>query len=141
VSDMDRSLAFYRDLLGMVLVLDIERSGEYIEQVVGFPGARLRIVGLKLPTGSDHILELIEYRSPRGKPVDARTCNPGTAHFCFVTNDIQQTYEELSSQGVQFKSPPVLIPTGPSTGGFDTYFVDPDGITLELSQPPPAPME
>ena len=45
VTDMDRSLAFYRDLLGMRVTLDLERTGEYIEQVVGFPDARLRIVG------------------------------------------------------------------------------------------------
>jgi len=55
-----------------------------------------------------------------------------------VTNDIQSAYEELRSKGVQFKSPPVRIPSGPSAGGFDAYFLDPDGITLELSQPAPS---
>ena len=137
VSDMDRSLAFYRDVLGMVLVLEIERKGEYIEQVVGFPGASLRIVGLKLPSGSDHILELIEYRAPRGERIDLRTCNPGSPHLCFVTDDIYAAYDELRGKGVQFKSAPVRIPSGPSAGGYDAYFLDPDGITLELSQPAP----
>ena len=138
VSDMDRSLAFYRDLLGMVQTLEIERQGEYIEQVVGFPGASLRIAGLKLQSGSDHLLELIEYRMPRGQRIDLRTCNPGSPHLCFATDDIQAAYEELRSKGVQFKSPPVRIPSGPSAGGFDAYFLDPDGITLELSQPAPS---
>ena len=138
VTDMDRSLAFYRDLLGMEVTMDRERTGEYIEQVVGFPGARLRIVGLKLPSGSDHILELIEYKSPRGQRVDTRTCNPGTAHFCFVTDDIHKTYEEMCRLGVRFKSAPVQIPSGPSAGGYDAYFLDPDDITLELSAPPGA---
>jgi len=32
----------------------------------------------------------------------------------------------------------VRIPSGPSAGGFDAYFLDPDGITLELSQPAPS---
>ena len=135
VSDMDRSLAFYRDLLGMTLIMEIERQGAFIEQVVGFPGASLRIVGLKLRSGSDHVLELIEYRVPRGQRIDLRTCNVGSPHLCFVTDDIQSAYEELRSKGVQFKSPPVRIPSGPSAGGFDAYFLDPDGITLELSQP------
>jgi catechol 2,3-dioxygenase-like lactoylglutathione lyase family enzyme len=137
VSDMDRSLAFYRDVLGMVLILEVERKGEYIEQVVGFPGASLRIVGLKLPSGSDHILELIEYRVPRGERIDLRTCNPGSPHLCFVTDDIQAAYQELRGKGVQFKSAPVRIPSGPSAGGYDAYFLDPDGITLELAQPAP----
>ena len=135
VSDMDRSLAFYRDLLGMTLIMEIERQGAFIEQVVGFPGASLRIVGLKLRSGSDHVLELIEYRVPRGQRIDLRTCNIGSPHLCFVTDDIQSAYEELRSKGGQFKSPPVRIPSGPSAGGFDAYFLDPDGITLELSQP------
>ena len=135
VSDMERSLAFYRDLLGLEVLVEIERQGEYIEQVVGFPEASLRIVGLKLPQGSNHILELIEYRTPKGQRGDLQTCNPGVAHLCFVTDDIHSAYESLCARGVTFKSPPVRIPTGPSAGGFDAYFLDPDGITLELSQP------
>jgi len=81
VSDMDRSLAFYRDLLGMTLIMEIERQGAFIEQVVGFPGASLPIVGLKLRSGSDHVLELIEYRVPRGQRIDLRTCNVGSPTF------------------------------------------------------------
>jgi catechol 2,3-dioxygenase-like lactoylglutathione lyase family enzyme len=138
VSDMERSLAFYRDLLGLVVVGEVERQGEFIEQVVGFPGARLRIVGLKLPHGSDHVLELIEYRSPRGQRIDTRTCNPGSTHLCFVTDDIHAAYEDLRGKGVRFKSAPVRVPSGPNAGGYDVYFLDPDDITLELSQPPAA---
>jgi catechol 2,3-dioxygenase-like lactoylglutathione lyase family enzyme len=137
VSDLERSLAFYRDLLGMEVLVEVQREGEFIEQVVGFPGASLRIVGLRLRQGSDHILELIEYRAPQGNCIDLRTCNPGVAHICFITDDIHSTYESLRAKGVQFKSPPVRIPSGPSEGGFDAYFLDPDGITLELSQPAP----
>jgi lactoylglutathione lyase len=136
VSDMERSLAFYRDLLGMVVVAEVERQGEFIERVVGFPNASLRIRGLKLPEGSDHVLELIEYRAPQGQRIDLQTCNPGSAHFCFVTDDIHAAYTELSGKGVRFKSTPVRIPSGPNAGGFDVYFLDPDGITLEMSQPP-----
>jgi catechol 2,3-dioxygenase-like lactoylglutathione lyase family enzyme len=53
-----------------------------------------------------------------------------------VSDDIQAAYKELRSKGVQFKSAPVRIPSGPSAGGYDVYFLDPDGITVELSQPP-----
>ncbi len=87
-------------------------------------------------TGEVHTLQLIEYKAPRGQRVDTRTFNPGTAHFCFVTDDIQAAYDELRSKGVRFKSPPLGIPSGPSARGFDTCFLDPDDITLERSQPP-----
>jgi len=139
VSDLDRSLAFYRDLLGMEVLFEVERQGEFIEQVVGFPGASLRIVGLTLPAVPDYFLELIEYRAPRGQRIDLLTCNPGSPHLCFVTDDIHAAFEELRRNGVQFKSPaPIRIPSGPNAGGYDAYFLDPDGITLELSQWAPA---
>jgi catechol 2,3-dioxygenase-like lactoylglutathione lyase family enzyme len=63
------------------------------------------------------------------------TCNPGSPHLCFVTDDIQAACEELRGKGVRFKSAPVRIRSGPNAGGYDAYFLDPDDINLELSQP------
>jgi len=64
-SDADRSLAFYRDLFGMVLVADreVERDG-FVAKVTGTPGARVRIVHLQ---GYGLNFELLEYRKPRGE--------------------------------------------------------------------------
>ena len=41
VADLDRSVAFYRDLLGFELVETKHRIGSFIESVVGFSGAEL----------------------------------------------------------------------------------------------------
>jgi len=136
VSDMERSLAFYRDVLGLEVILDQESTAEYLARITGFPGARLRIVHLRLPRGSDHVLELMEYREPVGRPVELRTCDPGSAHLCFCTDDIHAAYARLVALGVSVRSAPVPITAGRNAGGYSLYFLDPDGITLELFQRP-----
>ena len=77
VSDLDRSIAFYRDLLGLELVSQWDSGEPYLRTVVGYPDAELRIALLRLPRGSvgasGHHIELLEYRAPRGVRGDART--------------------------------------------------------------------
>ena len=67
VSDMERSLAFYRDLLGMQVVVDRRTSDTYLSTITGFPNVRLHIVYLQLDVPDGHILELIEYQSHPGQ--------------------------------------------------------------------------
>lgn len=140
VSDLDRSIAFYRDLLGFELIDTRVRVGSFIEQVVGFEGAELRIAALGIPGApsvpSGHHLELIEYVAPRGVKLDLRTCNVGAAHLALATDSIHETYERLSRGGVTFVSEPVAIPSAASAGGYACYLRDPDGFTIELVQPP-----
>ncbi len=137
VSNMERSLAFYQGLLGMKAIADQGGRGGYLATVTGFPEVDIRVVFLALDDGPDHLLELIEYRSPIGTPADIRTCNPGSAHLCFAVDDLAAEYERLSAAGVRFKSAPVPIVGGRHKGGRTVYFLDPDGITLEMIQLPP----
>ena len=58
VCDMDRSLEFYRDFLGMKVLMDLDISDDRIARVVGLPGAKCRIVHLKL---GENVLELFHY--------------------------------------------------------------------------------
>lgn len=136
VKDLERSLGFYRDKLGMELVATMERTGEDISRIVAFEDAQLKIAFLELPQSSGLRLELIQYLSPAGHPIDNRTCNPGIAHICFNVEDIHSTHQLLRDRGVRFRSEPVAIKTGVNTGGYAVYFLDPDDNTLELVQPP-----
>jgi len=141
VSDLDRSVAFYRGVLGMELVTAQEQANEYTRRLVGFPDAQLRIAQLRLPgtrpAPSNHVLELVQYVMPPGRPIDTRLNNPGTAHLAFAVVDLSAAYERLKAQGVSFRSEPVAITEGVNAGGYTVYLLDPDGITLELVQPPP----
>ena len=133
VSNIDHSLAFYRDILGMEVVVERDVETGYLKDLMGFSPLRLRLVFLKL---GDVFLELIQYLTPTGKPVDTTKNNPGTAHICFLVDDIREAYEHLVSNGVRVQSVPVAITFGPNKGGYALFMFDPDGIPLELLQTP-----
>lgn len=135
VSDLDRSLAFYRDTLGMETVFEQEKEGGYLAAIVGYPGAHVRMAHLAFP-GDGHRLELFQYLEPeaRGEPGEPRDL--GITHVCLLVEDIGALHERLRSAGVDFYSDPVLVDTGANAGGVGVYLRDPDGITLELFQRP-----
>ncbi|HSB42310.1 MAG TPA: VOC family protein [Methylomirabilota bacterium] len=140
VSDLDRSIAFYRDLLGLELIAQWDSSRPYLRTVVGYPDAELRIALLRLPGAAGavgHHIELLEYRRPRGTRGDANTYNPGNGHVAFMVDDLEAIYTALKGRGVRFKSAPVDITHGRNAGGRAVYFFDPDDITLEMIQPAP----
>lgn len=145
VSDIDVSVAFYRDLLGLELIHQQEQDNDYTRSLVGFPDASLRIAQLAVPGQavgvSGHHLELVEYVVPRGTPYGQGRNRPGAAHLAFCVTDAQATHERLTAAGVRFVSPPQAITAGVNTGGWTCYFLDPDDITLELVQPPPRVLE
>jgi catechol 2,3-dioxygenase-like lactoylglutathione lyase family enzyme len=140
VSDMERSVAFYRDVLGFELIHRQSSSSEYIRRLVGYPDAELRVAMFAVPGQprgiSSHDLELVEYLVPRGARGDAEIRNPGEAHLAVTVTDIAETYARLVALGVRFFSPPNPITAGVNEGGFACYFHDPDRIVIELLQPP-----
>jgi catechol 2,3-dioxygenase-like lactoylglutathione lyase family enzyme len=138
VEDLDRSIAFYRDLLGFELVQTRERRGVEIETVVGFRNVDLRIAFLRIPGApvgpSGHHLELIQYLSPKGVRLDVRTCDTGSAHLALETDSIADDYARLTAAGVTVVSPPVIFTGGVAGSMRALYLRDPDGFTVELVQ-------
>jgi len=140
VSDIEQSILFYRDVLGMELVHTQEQANAYTRKLVGYEDAHLKVAQLRIeagpPSRSGHMLELVEYVAPEGVKVDTRTKNTGTAHLAFEVDDIHAEYARMAGLGVRFRSEPVAIEAGINKGGFTCYFLDPDDITLEMMQPP-----
>lgn len=140
VSDLERSLDFYVGKLGCEIVAQQEKEGGYLAAIVGYPDTHVRMAHLRVPGGSGHVIELFEYLSPDGEPADVEPRNVGASHLCFLVDDLPGVYEELRAAGVDtFVSPPVEVDTGINRGGFGLYLRDPDGITVELFQPPAGP--
>ncbi|MEO9176203.1 MAG: VOC family protein [Gaiellales bacterium] len=137
VSDLDRSLEFYQGLLGLEVLARQEKQGGYLAAIVGYPDAHVRMAHLRVP-GADHVLELFQYLAPEGEQrgrIEPR--DVGTAHLCLVVDDLPAVYRRLLAAGVEtFVSPPVEVDTGINTGGFGLYLRDPDGILVEIFQPP-----
>lgn len=140
VADMERTLPFYTDLLGLEVVHEQVQDNDYTRQLVGVPEARLRVVLLRAPGThagpSGHLIELVEYLHPKGRELDSTPNNVGAAHFAFLVDDVSEMHARLSKAGVTFVSPPVAITQGRNRGGYTCYLRDPDGFTLELMQPP-----
>ncbi len=132
-SDADRSLAFYCDLFGLVLVADreVEPHG-FVEHVTGVHVAHVRIVHLQ---GYGVNFELLEFKEPRGDRRARGLHEAGSAHLCFVADDLDAEYERLKELGATFRSPePVTVVGGPNDGGKGLYVDDPDGNGVEIIQ-------
>ncbi len=138
VSDMERSIAFYRDVLGMKVVRDsaledVEYKGPECDKITGCPGTEQRVVYL-LIGGSK--LELVQY-TPTGKPlVDNLASDTGSAHVCFHTDNITALHDRLLANGARVHCEPQS--RGPRRV---MYFRDPDGIVLEAIEGPPRVFE
>ena len=132
VSDVERSVSFYRDILGFKLLSLAERPPAFSELATGIRGAHLKTAYLEIPGG--HRLELIQYLSPSGEKIDTRTNNVGSAHLALIVNDLKTMHRELKTKGFRFKGDPIEIPAGPNKGNWMVYLLDPDDFTLELIQ-------
>jgi catechol 2,3-dioxygenase-like lactoylglutathione lyase family enzyme len=138
VSNLDRAVRFYTMLLGHEPIGRLEwkdAADAFVGRIIGYERPWLAAAFWQLPGGP--VLELLEYHRPPSGRVDMETYNVGSGHLGLLTNDIQAEFERLSGH-VEFRnSAPVEIPSGPAKGGFAIYLRDPDGITIELVQPPP----
>jgi catechol 2,3-dioxygenase-like lactoylglutathione lyase family enzyme len=139
VSDLERSVAWYTDVLGLEVVHRQRQEPSYTRTLVGIPDADISVAMLKIPgldsRYSTHMLELVHYILPPGREVDMSTNNVGSAHLALLVDDIHERYERMRSAGVIFRNPPVEITEGTNAGGYACYLRDPDGITIELLEP------
>jgi catechol 2,3-dioxygenase-like lactoylglutathione lyase family enzyme len=133
VSSLDRSLAFYRDAVGLDVVLEQEKKGGYLSAITLYPGAHVRMAQLAGRGGP--CIELFEYLEPPGRGLPLEPRNVGITHLCLLVDDIHDARRRLVEAGAQPFSEPVAIDTGANAGGWDLYVRDPDGIVLELFQP------
>ena len=136
VADLDRSLTFYRDLLGLAVTDEGEGGGPDTDELVGARGMRFRFAELAL--GVDQLLELIEPLEPAAlPPTPAVAESPARAHLGLVVDDIDETYRRLRQAGMPTRSAPVELQEGGAWQGVRAlYAADPDGHTIELLQLP-----
>jgi catechol 2,3-dioxygenase-like lactoylglutathione lyase family enzyme len=135
VKDLDASIRFYHDLLGLEFYNEPTPwfSGPELEKGVGVPGAELRQVTFWV--GEHSTVELLEYRNPAQQATRPVTNNRlGAAHVCFRVEDVWATKAELEGKGVEFYSDVNVVDEGPLAGWRWVYFSDPDGLALELVQ-------
>ena len=129
VRDLERSIAFYRGVLGLEVWRQATEEGDYIDNVVGIPNVRLEWAKLEALDGS--VVELLQYHShPATAPlVNAASNRPGCSHLAFTVADLDATYQTLVARGFHCNCAPQFSPDGTVKV---VYCHDPDGIILEL---------
>src|SRR3954447_3421779 len=133
VRDLDRSIYFYHDVLGLAFANEPTPwfDGPDLAKGVGVPGARLRQVSMWV--GANSSMELIEYANRSATSTAPIPNNHlGAAHVCFRVDDIAAKKAELEGKGVTFYSDVNVVDEGPLAGWRWCYFSDPDGLALEL---------
>ena len=139
VSDMQRSLSFYHDVLGFETMGDREVAGDAYEHLYGVFGARVRIVTLQL---GDEQLQLEQFIAPAGRsiPEDSRSNDGWFQHVAIIVSDLDRAYALLRAHQVRHGStgPQLLPPWNVNAAGIGAfYFKDPDGHNLEVLHFPP----
>ena len=136
VSNLERSLAFWRDVLGFEFSHSAHQTGERPEQITGVKGADLKLAVLKTPTG--HKIELLEYYAPdnRKKENALRPCDLGHVHIALTVDDLDAVLQRIAASGWTAAGIPQGLTHGPNAGKRVVYVRDPDGTTIEFMQMP-----
>jgi catechol 2,3-dioxygenase-like lactoylglutathione lyase family enzyme len=135
VSNLERSLAFWRDVLGFELSHRAHQTGELAKQITGVAGAEISLAVVKAP---GHKIELLEYHAPPDRKLKSefRPCDVGAVHVALTVDDLDVVMETIVASGWQAAGSPQTLTTGPNAGKRVIYVRDPDGATIELMQPP-----
>ena len=135
VRDMDRAVAFYRDVLGLQVTTNVPFSpNPAIMRLGNTPGAQSRMMALRVP-GSDIGIELIEYKDIDRKAQSPRFVDPGAANIALRVRDIAPILKKLAGSGAKI----LTLGDVPATlnNALYVFLQDPDGFVVELVQAPP----
>ena len=127
VKNMESSLKFYRDLLGLKIVRDMAEHGNHLDNMLSLDEVQVRTVKL---SANDNItlIELLEFKSHNDNEV-RNFYTIGASHVAFTVQDIEKLYENLSEKNIKFNAPPQKSPDGLVKV---TFCKDPDGTPIEL---------
>lgn len=129
VFDLEESVRFYTEVIGMEIEYRAYHEGEGISKVVNVSNARLKIAMMRKGCVR---LELIEYADRSKKTLSATDqASPGLLHLAFKVADVDAAFHKLLEMGYSFNSPPMVTREhGPKI----CYFHGPDNVTMELYQ-------
>ena len=133
VENLERSLAFWRDVLGFELSHMAHQTGELAQEITGVAGAEIKLAVLKTPAG--HKIELLEYLAPPDREhADVRPCDVGHVHVALLVDDLDTILEKIAGSGWKAAGEPQTLKMGPNVGKRVVYVRDPDGTTIEFMQ-------
>lgn len=131
VTDIEKSQNFYAQL-GFIKKKSADLSGEWLETLTGFSGAKAKYMQLS-QVDSDTDIELLKFIDPCTESLRSSLPNEiGIRHLAFEVVDLDSVYEKLIQRGVEFLSEPLTNPYGKKM----VYLRGPDNELLELAEYP-----
>lgn len=133
VSDIDRSVRFYSDLLGGEVLGPWRRSGARIDEVTGHRGVVVHQAFVR--AHGETMVELLQYENGSSVVLDPDNGHVGAAHVAVVVDDLDGVLDRLRAAGTQAVSDPIVA-SEPIAGYRCVYVLDPDRVRVELMEAP-----
>jgi|TARA_R110000744_G_scaffold99591_6_gene192130 catechol 2,3-dioxygenase-like lactoylglutathione lyase family enzyme len=127
VTDIEKSIDFYRQYFGFEVQKDMIESGEYIDNFCSLEGVKVRTVKMALENGD--MIELLDFISHPEENNEKRINNIGCTHFALTIENLDELYSAMTNNGVFFNCCPQFSPDGRAKA---TFCTDPDGTFIEL---------
>jgi len=131
VTNMEKALIFYRDLLGLKIQGSTLEKGNFINQLLSKQGIELRTIKLSADDNATRI-ELLEFSTPKSnRNKTSELFNLGLTHVSLTVVNLDDLYLKLRNAGVDFNCPPTISPNGMLKV---TFCKDFEGNYLELTE-------
>ena len=132
VTDLDRAIGFFRDLLGFELLSRAPRDPALLGRMTGLPAPQVEIVHLQ---GPGHRVELIRYHGDAGRDTDRpRVSDDGSAHMALDVADVAAAVAAAAAHGLAPVGEIITIDAGPNQGRQVVYLASPYGLLIESIQ-------
>ncbi len=135
VASLEEAIQFWTEAMGFDLVRQGEMGGDFLREATGVDDPRCRMALVTAPNG--YPIELLEYSTSRTLGQTPRSAGAiGAAHIALTVTDIRTAIARIETAGWAVKGSPQPVSAGPRGGTMVAYISGPDGVTIELMQPP-----
>jgi catechol 2,3-dioxygenase-like lactoylglutathione lyase family enzyme len=127
VDDVEKSIVFYTQMLGFQVEKDNLETGKFIDLICGLKNTIVRTV--KMSLNETMVLELLQFQSHPSGDYRREITNRGFTHIALTVDNLDEVYNRLQVDGLEFHCLPQISPDGNAKV---TFCRDPEGNLLEL---------